>query len=117
MICLCGRAVAENLRKEVDPKTNNLTYEKWLDFSTDQLEQRIYAYPTFRSMVDLLLSKEATDAVDLLRSDFVGFLGNVIVEDMEEKKQADFLTAQGVLLKPETDAATYHMASPFVDSL
>src|SRR4051794_27361167 len=100
MICLCGRAIAENLREKVDHKTNNLAFETWLNFSTGQLEDRIYAYRTFRKMVDSLLSEKATSAVDLLRSDFVGFLGDIFITDEEAKKQADFLTAEGVLLKP-----------------
>ena len=68
-------------------------------------------------MVDSLLSEKATSAVDLLRSDFLGFFGDISIYNAEQQKHADFLTAEGVLLKPEIDAATYHMASPFVDSL
>src|SRR3954463_14670863 len=111
MICLCGRAIAENL-----VKTDNLTYEAWQDFSTNQLEDRIYAYRTFRRMVDSLLSEKATSAVDLLRSRFIGFLGDVSIEDATKKMQADFLTAERVLLKPEIDGNHYCMASALVDS-
>lgn len=115
MICLCGRAIAENLFQITE--TNNLTYKDWLNFSTHKLEERIYAYPTFRNMVSSLRSEEATNAVDLLRSNFLGFLGNVSIADDEKQNQADFLTAGGVLLKPEADVAVYHIASPFIDLL
>src|SRR5689334_13051571 len=98
MICLCGRAIAENFQEEAN-LSKNLTYKSWQDFSIDQLDGRIHAYRAFRRMVDSLLSEQATGAVDLLRSDFVGFLGDVIITDAKEKRQADFLTAEGVLLK------------------
>jgi hypothetical protein len=87
-----------------------------LNFSIDELDRRIYAYRTFRRMVDSLLSEEATSAVDLLRSHFIGFLGDVSIEDETNQKQADFLTAEGVLLKPEIDGNRYCMASALVDS-
>ncbi|RUS22703.1 hypothetical protein BC937DRAFT_87685 [Endogone sp. FLAS-F59071] len=66
-------------------------------------------------MVDSLLSDQATDAVNLLRSKFIGFLGNVSIKDNKERKLADFLTAEGVLLKPDIDGSCYHMASAFID--
>jgi hypothetical protein len=115
MICLCGRAIAENFQEEAN-KTKNIAYKSWQDFSTNQLDGRIHSYRTFRRMIDSLFSEQATDAVDLLRSDFVGFLGDVIITDAEEQRQADFLTAEGVLLKPDMDGNRYCMASALVDS-
>src|SRR4051794_25436918 len=100
MICLCGRAIADNLQDEVN-QSKNLTYKTWQDFSIDKLDKRIYTYFTFQRMVDSLLSEQATDAVNLLRSYFIGFLGDVSIEDKTKQKQADFLTAEGVLLKPD----------------
>ena len=65
----------------------------------------------------MLCSEQATDAVNLLRSYFIGFLSNVIIEDEEYKEQTDFLTDEGVLIRSEIDVNCYHMASAFVDLL
>ena len=76
MICLCGRAIAEDLRAKIDHR-NNLAYEVWQDYSISQQNNTIGYYRTFRRMVELLLSEPATDAINLLRTYFVGFLGEV----------------------------------------
>ncbi|KAF9986696.1 hypothetical protein BGZ65_006581 [Modicella reniformis] len=64
-------------------------------------------------MVDSLLKDSATDAVDLLRSHFVGHLNEVSIPDEKERKLADFLTAEGVL---STMGDSYRMASTYIDS-
>ncbi|KAF9896603.1 hypothetical protein BX616_007128 [Lobosporangium transversale] len=65
-------------------------------------------------MVDSLLSESATDAVNLLRTDFIGYLGDISISDMEQQRLADFLTAEGVLIR--LDGSNYRMASAFIDS-
>ena len=67
-------------------------------------------------MVESLRRAEAEDAVGLLRSRFLGFLGDVTVFD-EEEDLADFLTTEGVLLRPDPVVPTYRMASALVDGL
>src|SRR5215212_2892135 len=115
MICLCRRAIADNLQDEVN-QSKSLTYKTWQDFSMNKLDDKIHTYLTFKRMVNSLLCEQATDAVNLLRSHFIGFLGDVSIKDPEKKKQADFLTAEGVLLKPEIDGSRYCMASALIDS-
>ena len=60
---------------------------------------------------------QASSSVDLLRSQFAGFLGDVTLTDEKAKKDADTLTSEGVLLKPNPAMACYRMASPLVDGL
>ncbi len=67
-------------------------------------------------MVNSLLSDEAADAVKLLQSHFVGFLGKVSIKDSEKQKQADFLTAEGVLLKLQVTGDSYCMALAYINS-
>ncbi|RPB01778.1 hypothetical protein L873DRAFT_1842228 [Choiromyces venosus 120613-1] len=115
LICLCGHTIEENLKMKVDPGTRSLTFDAWHDFQTEMLN-KIYSYPTFRRMVDLLLSPNATTALNLLRSQFIGFLGNVPIREPEMINLADFLTAEGVLLKLDM-GSYYRMSSAYVDSL
>ncbi|KAF9433089.1 hypothetical protein BGZ76_009907 [Entomortierella beljakovae] len=114
MICLCGRAIAQNLQSIVDESTKTLRFQTWQKFSTDNLNEKMLSYHTFRRMVDSLLSESATDAVNLLRFHFIGFLGDVDITHAHQRKLAKFLTAEGVLLSG--DGNTYRMASAFIDS-
>ncbi|ORY98435.1 P-loop containing nucleoside triphosphate hydrolase protein [Lobosporangium transversale] len=114
MICLCGRSIHEDLRSKVNGSTKCLDYDTWQDFSTDNQNERMFSYHTFRRMVDSLLSESATDAVNLLRTYFIGYLGVISISDMEKQRLADFLTAEGVLIR--LDGSKYCMASAFIDS-
>ncbi|ORZ11009.1 hypothetical protein BCR41DRAFT_356765 [Lobosporangium transversale] len=114
MICLCGRSIHENLRSKVNDSTNCLDYDTWQDFSTDNQNERMLSYHTFRRMTDSLLTESATDAVNLLRTRFIGYLGDKSISDMEQRKLADFLTAEGVLIS--LGGSNYCMASAFIDS-
>ncbi len=63
------------------------------------------------------LSRAEASSVNLLRSRFAGFLGDVTLMDEKAKKDADALTSEGVLLKPDYTIPCYRMASPLVDGL
>ena len=67
-------------------------------------------------MVNSVCRPEAEAAVRLLRSDFAGFL-HVVTVPPKDRKLADFLTAEGVLLKPDVMRPDYRMASPLIDGL
>lgn len=58
----------------------------------------------------------AQDAVQLYRSRFAGFFGDVDVLYQDEAL-ADFLTSEGVLLRPDVQQLKYHVASPLIDGL
>jgi hypothetical protein len=66
-------------------------------------------------MIRSLLREEATSAVNLVQSRFVGFLDVVSLMDAKQEQDADFLTAEGVLL--QSAPHDYHVASAFVDGL
>ena len=114
MVCLCGRVIANNLQSLLDARV--LTYAKWAHFPTVHLEREIYACNTFRSMVESLRHPDAERPVNLLRTRFLGFLGDVLVDD-EEEDLADFLTSEGVLSRPHPGSLTYRMTSLLVDGL
>jgi hypothetical protein len=67
-------------------------------------------------MIKCLCRPESKDAVQLLRSQFAGFLDEVKVAP-EQEELATFLTAQGVLLSPDLLRTRYRMASPFIDGV
>ena len=52
--------------------------------------------------------------VNLLRTHFLGFLGDVLVDD-EEEDLADFLATEGVLSREHLGSLTYRMTSHLVD--
>jgi hypothetical protein len=115
MVCLCGRTISENLVGLLAIPEPVLSYHSWQTFSSTHLHDRAYGYVTFRTMINSLLKEEATPAVSLLRSHFAGFLDPVYLINAQQTKQADFLTAEGVLLRSAPHY--YHMASAIVDGL
>ncbi len=68
-------------------------------------------------MVDNLIKPDAKEAMDFLRSVFLGFLDFVQIHDVEERRLADYLTAQGVLMTENENNFSYRMSSIFVDGL
>jgi hypothetical protein len=78
-----------------------------------RLYDQISAYNTFRAMRKSILQDSAEAALRLLRFHFAGYLDNVEVS-LEQEEYADFLTEEGVLLRPAA-ARSYHMASPLLD--
>lgn len=80
------------------------------------LLDQVLVHITFRSLIKWLLNPENTTAVDLLRSRFVGFLDLVTIDEIEQPL-ADFLTSEGVLVKPDLGIRQYRVASPLIDGL
>ena len=68
-------------------------------------------------MVTTLKKKETRPAIELLRSVFLGFFDFVQINDPEEKRLAEFLTAEGVLMRDEMKKNNFRMSSIFVDDL
>jgi hypothetical protein len=93
-----------------------LSHNAWIKFSLTSLLDRALSYITFQSLIKSLLKPENASAVDLLRSHFLGFLDLVVITD-RERVLADFLTSEGVLMKPDLDIGQYRVSSPLVDSL
>ena len=99
------------------PQSRNISYHSWQCFPPERLYGEISQYNTFHSMIQSLSRAEAFSSVDLLRSQFTGFLCDVTLTDEKAKKDADTLTSEGVLLKPVPAIACYRMASALVDGL
>ena len=53
----------------------------------------------------------------LLRSAFLGFFDFVTIRDYEKLKLAEFLTAEGVLLRNDMNSDNFKMSSIFVNDL
>lgn len=117
MVCLCGRTIYRNVQTLVGPQSRTISYYHWQRFPAEWLYGEISLYNTFHSMIQSLSRAEASSSVDLLRSQFAGFLGDVTLTDEKAKKDADTLTSEGVLLKLNPAMACYRMASPLVDGL
>src|SRR5271154_1009751 len=107
MVGVCGRAMSENLSRLLDAR--NVSYQSWQRYAVKDLANEVTEYMSFRSMIDSLHQDYATDAVRLLRSYFAGFLGEVEVSE-SQRGLVDFLTAEGVLLRPDPRAWRYRMA-------
>ncbi|KAF8812558.1 hypothetical protein BYT27DRAFT_7087461, partial [Phlegmacium glaucopus] len=116
MVCLCGRIIFNNLQSLLDDNSKTVMNHTWQQFPADWLYNELFAYNTFRAMLDSLSSSNASPAVALLRSYFLGFLGDVEINNGEQEKFVDFLTSEGVLLKPSA-SNKYRMASPLIDGL
>jgi hypothetical protein len=116
MVCLFGRAISEHRLYRIHPETNYLTYKMWIIFSATSLLDEALIYIIFRSLTKSLLKTESTAAVNLLRLRFVGFLDPITVNDLDQPL-ADFLTSEGVLVKPDIRIRQYQVASPIIDRL
>jgi hypothetical protein len=68
-------------------------------------------------MIISLRRPDANPAIQLFRSKFAGFLGDVTIYTDKDEELADFLTAEGALLRPDVDTRLYRVASPLVDGL
>ena len=117
MVCLCGRIVFRNLRSLVGRDLANISYRNWQQFPANELYDEISAYDAFGSMLRSLARLEAAPAVALLRSSFVGFIGEVELKNYAERDLADFLTSEGALLRADAVQPHYCMASPLLDGL
>jgi len=114
MVCLCGRTVYKNLQLLLH-HSSTLSYKSWRRFPVTNLYHAVAGYPTSHSLVKSLTKPTAQAALDLFRSHFAGYLGDVELFDEQEVTLANFLTTEGVLLRPDEMKATYHMASPLLD--
>ena len=68
-------------------------------------------------MIQSLFRPEVSSAVNLLRSRFADFLGDVKLNDNNAQEDADFLTSEGILSKPNPAQPYYRISSPMVDEL
>jgi len=111
---VCRRTVYKNLQLSLH-HSSTLSYTSWWRFLVMNLYHAVAGYPTFYSLVKSLMKPTAQAALDLFRSHFAGYLGNVELFDEQEVTLANFLTTEGVLLRPDETKAIYHMASPLLD--
>ena len=108
MVCLCGCTI---YRKRANIDFPPIPDHLLLSLATVSCGKAIWR--------DLALQYISSSSVNLLllRSQFAGFLGGVTLTDENAKKDADNLTSEGVLLKPNPAMACYRMASPLVDGV
>jgi hypothetical protein len=116
MVCLCGRSVLDRINSLLDQSSQTVTIDRWRFLPMEDLYDDISGYNTFKSMIHSLRQPKAHDAVCFLRSFFSGYLGEVVVS-YADIEIANFLTSEGVLLKPDLKKREYRMASPLIDGL
>src|SRR3954453_1335532 len=116
LVCLCGKAIHSYLMPKLD-ENRRLGFSTWLNFVISYMQDTIIDYNTFRKMVTTLKKKETRPAIELLRSVFLGFFDFVPINDPEEKRLAEFLTAEGVLMRDEMKKNNFRMSSIFIDDL
>ncbi len=114
MVCLLGRTVHRNLTLLLNHSLT-LSYTSWQRFPVQDLYHEVASYPTFKSLEVSLLKPTAEPALSFFRSHFAGYLGDVELVERQHETLADFLTAEGVLLRPDDGKPIYHMASPLLD--
>jgi len=114
MVCLCGRTVYKNLQLLLH-HSSTLSYTSWRRFPVKDLYNEVAGYPTFQSLAKSLLKPTTAAALGLFRSHFAGYLRETELFDKQEVTLADFLTTEGVLLRPDSSKPIYHMASPLLD--
>ncbi|PKY50305.1 hypothetical protein RhiirA4_545862 [Rhizophagus irregularis] len=117
LVCLCGRAIQNNLEKKLD-ESRRLDFTLWSNFlATSRVTDIMIRYITFNKMVSDLSKPKAKEALDLLRSVFLGFFDFVKIEATEERRLADFLTTMGVLVRDNENGFSYKMSSMLIDRL
>ncbi|POG75091.1 hypothetical protein GLOIN_2v1011420 [Rhizophagus irregularis DAOM 181602=DAOM 197198] len=117
LVCLCGRAIQNNLEKKLD-ESRRLDFTLWSNFlATSRVTDIMIRYITFNKMVSDLSKPKAKEALDLLRSVFLGFFDFVQIEATEERRLADFLTTMGVFVRDNENKFSYKMSSMLIDRL
>ncbi|CAG8497069.1 286_t:CDS:2, partial [Paraglomus brasilianum] len=116
LVAICGRLIYDTL---IEPGSKNVTLENWKQITLRTLDDEVLKYGTFRRMVDVLKDSRFKNALDFLRSHFLGaFDYYVQLVDPEHLRMAGFLAAQGVLQPSPTESATkFRMSSPLIDLL
>src|SRR6266576_4199991 len=101
MVCLCGRTIFNNIQTLICPESWTISNNLWQQFPAERLYDAISRYnDTFLSMIESLSLPEASSCLSLLRPRFAGFLGGLTLTDTAAIKDANTLTSEGVLLKP-----------------
>jgi len=116
MVSLCGGAIAEHLKYFRENGERTVSFKNWQKYSIERLYDQINRCTIFRRMFDSLCDKKARSAVQLYRSHFAGFLEDVEIS-FEDEALADYLTSEGVLLRPVAAEQTYRATSPLIDAL
>ncbi|PKK69838.1 hypothetical protein RhiirC2_831212 [Rhizophagus irregularis] len=117
LVCLCGKAISYSLEKKLD-EGRSLDFKLWSKFLVSPLVlNSMIMYLPFKKMVDDLLRPDAKEALDFLRSVFVGFFDFIQIHSTDKRRLADFLTAEGVLIRESSTEFSYRMSSIFVDGL
>ncbi|CAG8719209.1 14047_t:CDS:2, partial [Rhizophagus irregularis] len=117
LVCLCGKAISYSLVKKLD-EGRSLDFKLWSKFLVSSLMfNSMIMYLTFKKMVDDLLRPDAKEALDFLRSVFIGFFDFIQINIINERRLADFLTVEGVLIRKSDTEFSYRMSSIFVDGL
>ncbi|CAG8513272.1 10522_t:CDS:2 [Paraglomus brasilianum] len=116
LVCLCGKAIYIDLIRKLDER-RQLDFLTWLNFAIISLQKLVLDYATFRKMVHTLTKDKARQAMQLVRSAFIGFFDLVHIVDNEERNLAEFLTAEGVLIRDEESKDKFKMSSALVDEL
>jgi len=119
LVSLCGRAIHRFLYPETDPKMRVLSFDTWQKFTVTKLQDVIMEYPTFSKMVNTLTKEKHRDALDLLRSYFLGEFDEFLrVNHPDQHRLAAFLAAEGALQSdPLNKGINFKISSPLVDML
>ena len=110
LVNICGVAIQNYLLPLED---RMLKLARWQSFSPSIMED-VLGYNTFQRMVKSL--KEQKDAVDCLRSCFLGNFDEFVSAGFGQEPLAQYLAAVGVLA-PHRKSSKFKMISPIVDSL
>ncbi|CAG8637268.1 9798_t:CDS:2, partial [Dentiscutata erythropus] len=116
LVCLCGKTIHSYLMPNLNGN-RRLGFSTWLNFVIDSMQDTIADYTTFRKMINSLKKEAARPAIEFLRSVFLGSFNFVPIYNPEEKRLAEFLTAEGVLMSDEMKKNNFRMSSIFVDEL
>ncbi|KAF8639261.1 hypothetical protein AX16_010333 [Volvariella volvacea WC 439] len=111
LVNVCGAAIQNDL---LPLKDRTLNLARWQNFIPSLLGN-VLEYSTFERMVKSL--KRQKDAVDCLRSRFLGHFNEFVSVLPGGQPLAEFLAALGVLSPKQRDRSQFKMTSPIVDSL
>ncbi|GES85313.1 P-loop containing nucleoside triphosphate hydrolase protein [Rhizophagus clarus] len=109
LVNLCGRVV-DAISGE---------YSEWILYKINNLGMEISNYATFMRLIKSLKSDDARDAMNLLRTRFLGSLDTEEITDCNELSLVRFLISEGVLIYEGDfrNSKTFRMSSPFIDLL
>ncbi|KAK0196667.1 hypothetical protein F5146DRAFT_1217698 [Armillaria mellea] len=112
-VCFCGQFIRDRLQVLFSDQVRHISLAAWKRRTIQELYQWLGLSPAYNRMLQMLQSADES-TIFYLRFYFLGNMDPVYIP-FEERILIEFLTAEGILVRPVITRFEYRTASAFVD--